>query len=413
MWIFYSIAFLILVIGLILFIKNSQIALWEWLTSAGVAMLTAIIFHAIAFHGMTADQELWSGRIILAKQFSAWREYYEEAVYRTETREWTDSEGNSHSESYQVFDHWEPHRRWHDEHFVLYSDIATQYNVSKDEYLTTVRNFGAKTIAVRGDRTTMEHASRMIDGDPNDYETRPENGYIMPVIDQRSFVNRIKAAPTVFSYVKVGPEVPVYEYPWMQDWHKSDRVMGEAKGKINQRLWDEMSARLGPTKQVNVIIVGFGNQSIEMGMLQEAKWIGGKKNDVVICYGSSKPDKADWCHVFSWSEREDCKVNIRNVILSNKIGDNLIPLIENEIKQNFVRKDWHKFDYITISPPTWAYVTFFIVLLITQVGIWLFNFFNVADKENPSMSNRISRYGLSRSMKIKDMKFNLDFLRRR
>lgn len=393
MWIFYFIAFLVLVIGLILFIKNKEVALWEWLLSAGVAFVLAGIFHAIAFNGMTADEELWSGKIVLAKQYSAWQEYYEEAVYRTETTTTKDSEGNVHTESHQVFDHWEPHRRWHQEHHTMYADFNSQYSVGRDEYLMTVRNFGGNVKTVAGDRRTGEHNSRMIGGDPNDYETKPDNGYIMPCVEERKFVNRIKAAPTVFSYGKVEANEPVYEYPLPRDWRRSDRVMGNAKNQINQRLWDEMSARLGPSKQVNVIIVGFGNQSIDIAMRQEAKWVGGKKNDLVICYGGVDPYKADWCHVFSWSEREDCKINLRNIVLENKIGDSLVPLIEKEVRATFVRKDWHKFDYISIQPPTWSYVTYFSVLFVLQIGIWIFNFRNGADKDNPSLQRRYSSFG--------------------
>jgi hypothetical protein len=244
---------MIQLIGLVLFIKNKQIALWEWLLSAGTGFVLAGIFHAAAFNGMTADEELWSGKIVLAKQFSAWREYYEEAVYK-DVKVGEDEDGNAIYES--KFDHWESHRRWHSEHFTLYSDIDTSYGVSKEEYNAAVKSFGSNVKAVRGDRTTMEHASRMIDGDPNDYETRPVNGFIMPVVEQKHFVNRIKAAPTVFSYVKVPPSVPVYEYPLPSNWRQSERVMGTAKGQISQRLWDEMSAKLGPSKQVNIIIVG-------------------------------------------------------------------------------------------------------------------------------------------------------------
>lgn len=390
MWFFYTISCLILIIGLILFAKNKQIAIWEWLLSALVAFAVSGMFHAIAFHGMTADEEIWSGKVVLAKQYSAWKEYYEEAIYRTEyyedEEEYTDSEGNrktrSVTKSRQVFDHWESRRRWHNEYFRLYSNISTEYGVGKDEYHDVVRQFSNPTIAVQGDRRTGEHNSRMIDGDPNDYETRPNNGITVPVIDQRSFVNRIKAAPTVFSYGKVDPKEPVYNYPLVNNWRRSDRLMGVASSQLNQRLWDEMNARLGPLRQVNVIMVGFKDMSIDVAMIQEAKWVGGKKNDMVICYGiNGNTNMADWVHVFSWSEREDCKSNLRDIVLQNPINNNMIPLIEKEILLNFVRKDWHKFDYITIEPPTWAYVWFFVVLGITQAGIWTFGFLNGVDKD--------------------------------
>ena len=53
--------------------------------------------------------------------------------------------------------------------------------------------------------------------------------------------------------------------------------------------------------------------------------------------------------------------------------------LNNQINEQ--RKDWHKFDYITIDPPAWAYIWFFVVLGITQTGIWLFGFLNDIHKD--------------------------------
>ncbi len=381
---FYAFSFFVSILGFILFVKNDRVALIEWAIATLVAFGTSGIFHASAFYGMTDDKEIWSGKIVLAKQFSAWKEYYETAVYREERyKSGTDSNGNAVYSTKRVFDHWESHRRWHDEYFVLYSDIDTSYRVDKNKYLSVVREFGGQIRSVPGDRTTFNHASRMIDGDKNDYETEPINGCIHPIAEERSFTNRIKAAPSVFSYGKLdaAESEGLFEYPYIYSNFETGRVMGSAKNVISTRKWDEMNAVLGPTKYVNLIIIGFLNNDISAAIRQESKFVGGKKNDVVICYGGTKADKADWVHVFSWTEREDFKGNLESIILENTIGDSILPLISNEVVKTYELKDWDKFDYISIEPRPVHYMWFFIIIALTQVGIWIFNLVNTFGKE--------------------------------
>ncbi len=170
--------------------------------------------------------------------------------------------------------------------------------------------------------------------------------------------------------------------------------MGCAKNVISTRKWDEMNAVLGPTKYANIIIMGFLNQDIDVAIRQEAKFIGGKKNDIVICYGGVKPDKADWVHVFSWTEREDFKSNLESVILENPIGDSILSLISNEIVKSYELKDWDKFDYISIEPRPVHYMWFFIIISLTQIGIYVFNLVNDFGKEEEGvfLSRRNRRF---------------------
>ena len=396
MILFYLFAFIPIIIGLVLWLKSKTILWQEWLIGCGAAFMVSMVMHMIAVIGMTDDIETWSGRITLAKQFSAWREYYEEAIYRTEyyteTESYYDSDGNRHTRTVQksrrVFDHWEPRKRWHDEYFRMYSDIDTTYSIDKNEYLYLVSVF-SNQMSVLGDRTTFEHNSKMIDGDRYDYESRPVSGYVYPVTRLMHFENRIKAAPTVFSFMKVPSNIPVFNWPENPNFRKSDRLVGDAKNKINILKWDQMNAVLGPIKQVNVIMVGFTNQSSIMFDYQQAKWIGGKKNDIVLCYGENSLGMEDWVRVFSWSEREDCKRNLESILLENPIDDNIIPLIQKEILTNFERKDWHKFDYISIDPPTWAFPVYFMLMILTQVGLYIFFHKNEFKREdNQDVFNR-------------------------
>jgi hypothetical protein len=133
-WFFYLLALLPLIVGGVLFINSKRINWQEWIINSVVVFLLAGLMHWIAIAGMTSDVETWSGQIVQSVERSAWREYYEEAVYRTVYETHTDSKGNSYTTSYEVFDHWESHRRWHNIHWQAYSNIDTSYEITRDHH---------------------------------------------------------------------------------------------------------------------------------------------------------------------------------------------------------------------------------------------------------------------------------------
>lgn len=370
MWVFYTCAMLPLVLGAVLWYYEKSVTWWEWLAAFAVALTTALIFQWISVMGMTADTETWSGFITHGRHYAAWQEYYEYAVYRTETRTGTRtvSDGKrSRTETYtytvQVFDHWQPTSTWHSDNYSINSNIDTSYSIDRGGWYGLAKDFGGFT-STRGTRTTVSHNSRMIGGDPNDYLTQNTTGYIKPCTKNVSFENRIKAAPTLFSFAKVPEFIKTFEHPKNEQWWESDRLLGTAKKDIPIWQFDQMCSRLGPSKKVNVIMIGFGEQSQSMAQWQQAAWVGGKKNDLVLCYGNG------WATVFGWSESELVKRNLETLMLTEKVNVEILPKIESAISDGYQKKDWHKFDYITLEPPAWSYWTFAVVLIGSQLGFW-------------------------------------------
>ena len=395
MWIFWILAILpITAIGVML-LFDKKVSYKEWLISTGVALLMAGLFQLFAGMGMTADIETWSGYATQSRQFSRWKEYYEYAVYRTEyywtteTYTTTDSKGRSQSHtrqvqhSRQVFDHWQPTSRWHDPYWTVYSTLG-DYAISESKFDYMCKKYDDRH-AVRGNRSTGEHNSRMIGGDPNDYVADNRTGWIEPVTTTKSFENRVKAAPSLFSYSKVPTNVSVYSWPKTTDPFRSNRVLGAAD--IDVLKWDQMNAVLGAAKKVNLIIIAFGDQSLSMANWQEAAWVGGKKNDLVICYGGgNKEEPASWVKVFGWTEKNIVKQNLQSLLLETPINNDLIPKITEEVKANYTIKDWHKFDYITIEPPTWCYWLYFSVMICLQGGLFFWYSTNDIDQTNDGSS---------------------------
>lgn len=364
-----------MLIGAILWIVGKRIIWWEWLAGAASAFLLSGIFHLISAHGMTVDEECWSGQIVSARNFTAWQEYYQEAIYKTETY-YTGSGKDRQRHTRRVFSHWSPRTRWHQEHWVAYSNINSKYSIDKSHFNKLVKNFG-EVHSVRGDRTTGEHNSRMIGGDPNDYITENRTGFIEPITETKSFENRIKASPSVFSFVKVPKTINVFDWPRSDNPWESNRVMGSAKTMINPRKWDEMNATLGFKHHVNLIVVGLEGDDASLLQYQEAKWIGGKKNDVVIAY-TGNPKKPSNVKVFGWTEKDILKQNIQSYVINNGVNNKLIDFLNQEIPENYVIKDWKKFDYISIEPAQ-RYIYMFLFFMIFTQGLlyWYFHENNI------------------------------------
>lgn len=356
----YLISIIPLIIGGILWIKKKEINLWEWLAGGLSGFVLTGIFHLIAFHGMTADTETWSGEVTGATFYPYWMEYY------TTTTTSTDADGNTTT---TVHHHWVPHP----EEWEVDTNIGS-FNISQTKYNELRGKFGGRQDTHRAYKSNFHH------GDPNIYQLVNTTSWIEPVTQPRHFTNRVKAAPTTFSYPKV-TDTRVFEYPENEDRFVSDRLLGTAN-VINKREFDLLNSRLGPTKKVNIIMVGYpAGVGMDVAFQQEAKWIGGKKNDLVICFGGTTPSKPEWVKVFGWSESYEAKNNIETIVGTNGVSNKVLPLIEKEIMSNYTKKDWKKFDYISVPTPFWVYPSVILTMIATQIGLWLFFLNNDVRKE--------------------------------
>jgi len=353
---FYLFALVPAIIGAILWVTKREIVLAEWMASVVVALLISGFFHLVALEGMTGDTETWSGEIVQTTFYPKWIEEYQVAIYKTVTH--TDSKGNSYTT--EEFSHYETRHRTHDQYWTVDCTVNGEVNVDKGVYDLVGEKFGGKII------TTTPYKSGFDSGDKNVYHYENVTGYIFPTTASRSFENRVKAAPSVFSFIKVPEDVKVFSYPKNRDMMNSDRLLGSAKKHINLLEFDRLNSNLGARKKVNIIIVGFpaGTPSIN-GDYQQSAWFGGKKNDLVICYAGD--NKAEWVKVFGWTEKEIVKRNLESIVLSNEISDNLLPLIRDEVTRNYEIKDWSKFDYISIEVPMRYKIVFVIVMIFVQI----------------------------------------------
>lgn len=376
---FYFFASIPIIIGAVLWYKNQNIIWQEWVGGCAAALILAGIFHLSVYYSQGSDVETWSGQIIKAVHYPEWIEEYQQMHTRTVD----DGDGKSHTETY-----WTTEYRTHHEYWAANSNIDTEYKISREKFEEMKSNFQNYIIE-------QPYKSGFDSGDRNIYVSYNKSGYIYPITDLRSWTNKVRACPSVFSYPKVSDKIPVYEHPENPDPWQSNRLLGTAQRSIDILEFDRMNARLGPTKFVNVIIVGFNSTDSSLGQWQEAKWIGGSKNDVVICFGSNN-DKPDWVYVFGWTENKICLRNLETIIRENGVNNEVLSLVEGEIRQNYKLKDWSKFDYLSIEPPMWSVIVYIIVLILSQGGLYWYFHNNEFTKNFRSYYNRYSSYSFRR-----------------
>lgn len=200
-----------------------------------------------------------------------------------------------------------------------------------------------------------------------------------PVAIEQEYTNYIKANPkTVLRRIgnKEVPGLPVPKPPVeTHDYYRVNRYLTIGFNDPEAPKWNwllnELNATYGPTKQVNVVVVAVKTADPNYSYLLEEKWLGGKKNDLILLLGTPNPPNIEWAKIISWSRSEDLKVELRDDIL--EIGslnrrDDILAAAGTHIKTQWVRRSMKDFEYLMVGmqpSPGWMIALFIIGLLLT------------------------------------------------
>lgn len=198
------------------------------------------------------------------------------------------------------------------------------------------------------------------------------------VAETHGYTNYVKAAPDslfhaldLHNFDQLIPPYPSRIY----DYHRIDRVVTAGKVAVpDLKTWNNqlsLSLReVGPKKQANVVIVLAGVESMMFSNALEAKWLGGKKNDVVVVLGVPKYPTISWVKVISWTDSQIFKVELRDALmgLGTAKSDTVVTTISTQIAKNYVRKPMKDFKYLedAIEPPMWILILAFLFSTATS-----------------------------------------------
>jgi hypothetical protein len=205
-----------------------------------------------------------------------------------------------------------------------------------------------------------------------------------PFSTEHSYTNYILANPdSVLLGQKgdlqtFGPIVP--KYPRVYDYYKVHHVINEnvpfAPGVVEQWDWllNQADKTLGPTKQVNVILVFARTTDPAYVYAFKDAWIGGKKNDAVVLIGSSDGHTIAWDDIVSWGTNKTFDIQLRDSI--REIGtldkrDDIIKAINDTTASQFERLHMKTMKYLTsnFQPSSTQMFVLLIIGIILSGGL--------------------------------------------
>lgn len=374
MFVFYVIAILPLIVGAVLWHFHGEVIVREFLGSAAAAFVLAAVLHGCAVHSQLGDLETWSGQITGALYEPAFTERYLEHHSENITNSKGEVVGTRH---WTTVEH-----DYHPDRWSCFTNIDSSHSISSEFYRFICKSFQNQDTVYKGSDRCTHFGGTISSGDKNVYTSRNTTGYIFPVSEHRYFENRLKNSRNIFFSEPTPDEIAqALPYPKNDNWQQSDRLVGTARDTINPLEFDRMNARLGPAKRVNFILVGAVGSDSGYAQLLRTVWKGGKKNDLILVYGT------DWAYCFGWTEKDILKRTLESIATEHGVSTETLPLFEDEIAQQYELVDWSKFDYIAVTP-TQTQVTWYVVLLfLTQGGLWFWFLNNEHRKDDYDTTN--------------------------
>jgi hypothetical protein len=203
------------------------------------------------------------------------------------------------------------------------------------------------------------------------------NAYVgEPVARSHLFTNYVKASPdSLFNtlaekqaFERFKGSLPAYPSR-VYDYFSIDRILVSGATVPNVAEWNgklaEMLKRVGPAKQVNVVVVFTGSGDPQYAAALRSAWLGAKKNDVVVVMGAPKYPEIAWARVISWTDNQTFKVQLADDIQDLKMAapDAVLGVISHDITQGFTRKHMRDFRYLAweVEPPMWLLILLFVV----------------------------------------------------
>ena len=352
--------------------SKGKITLKEWMSGAIGAFVCALLMHLFSWMGRTNDFEIWSGSVISVIHEPSWRARWEETDYiRIPTGR--DSNGFTTYTRVPCGSHYE--YSTHNEKYYVQTDL--------DQIIYIDKTFADDISSKFGDWNPQKWTrNNFYEGDPNRYVAGNKTGWLQPVTKRYDFENRAKAAPSRFSFKKVPENIRVFKYPENNNAFKSDRIMGTARQTFDSLAFDQLCSRIGPTKNVNLIIIGFGEEEQEIVSWQRSAWYGGKKNDLVLCYGGQDPLNPEWVSVFGWSQ-ELVEKPLLDLMASSTMDSTILPKIEKIIMEKYVAADWDSMmKRVDVEMPAWSWIVMIGFILVSQGGYYFWAWKNELTDEN-------------------------------
>ena len=320
--------------------------------SSIVTFLLISLINGLTIYGLTADTEYWTNFLDSVAYFESWTE--EEVIIGTDVNGNTtvDIDTTRHPAQYKGYIG-----------KIEFNITSNQYQQIKylwdNEKFYNLSRFGQISIN-DGDKYASFWNPNQIKGA---IAVTTLHSYFNPV--PKSNLNR---------FPKVSPEdvknYHLFDYPKISNYTLSaSSILGDNPPENIQQDLNYLNAKLGPIKQIKIWILVFNDQNQQVAKIQEAYWVGGNKNELVICIGLNDK-KVAWCKPFSWCDKELPDTNRMYSTLINGIEsqgviewDKTLQVIE-DATQYWHRRSFSELDYVLIPIPIYVVVIAYLLAIV-------------------------------------------------
>lgn len=209
-----------------------------------------------------------------------------------------------------------------------------------------------------------------------------------PFATEHSYMNYIKAAPeSLFNneqHLIEGFDKLIPAYPQVHSHYKVNHVLSPGVALPDYDKWNEYLAHklktIGGSKQANIIVILAGTSDQTYRYALENKWLGGKKNDIIVLIGVSEYPKIDWVDTItigSNAGNELMTVVMRDELTKlNTVADykQTLDVVTNTVVKHFDRKPMQEYEYLedSIEVDTWVLILAIILGVAVGVGLMLY-----------------------------------------
>ena len=357
--------------ALILFLFfRKRVVWWEYLVLIIPSILFTLLVSLIMVEYNSHDTEYLGSYVNKITYYEDWDELVR-VRHEKRVRTGTDNKGNP---IYKTRVWYTTEREYHSEYWTYTTNESNyEHRINEKLYNKIKSRLNNKSIFKDMNRKYYKK-----DGDA--YITYYDGSveHIYDITSSHSYRNKIKAlqSHTIFKMQeiddKMADSLKLYKYPKIYDLSQNP-ILGRKVSDEESQIFRYINATKGKKNQFRTYVLFFNYDEFEKSELQKSYWQNGNKNEFIVSIGL-KGDSVVWTNCFSWCDVPKLEFMTREYFINNpKLDLKAYGIwLNSRIDDNWERKEFSDFDYISIEVSDEQSIWLFILTVLLNILISLF-----------------------------------------
>lgn len=343
---------------------------WEYILLIVPSMLISIFIEFCMVQYEVTSTEYLGAYATKITHYDDWDEWVHKICTR-KIRVGTNSDGSTkyRTETYDC-----SYRKYHADEWFITDNSDKHLYINQSEF-NRIRDMW-KTPSIFQDMNRRYYTK---DGDAQYHLWDNNKETTRTITYSHSYDNKVKVSKSVFNFENIDKKeadrLGLFNYPELNNYDQNP-ILGYKRVNLKDvNSIKYVNGMLGKSKQFRTFLLCFYNKDVSISMKQQSYWVGGNKNEFVICVGlDSLTNKIQWVNAFSWMDEPKLEVNIEQYLREKEyldipeLSDTLMKRVPNEWK----RKEFEDFNYLNIELSRTQYIWILVLTLLYNIGISIY-----------------------------------------